>query len=221
MGHQLGSSLRSNPHRTPHSGALDLGNTGGDQLGLDRFGVHLAQQRGSRLDRYFRNLVEHAAGVLVATPHPFGMHRTDAAQLSDADGGGGAGDAIHGRGENRDREAIGVDLPADVDIGHVAGAPARHDRDLVEAICPLARLAPADLHLRHAAAPRGRNPRSIDPGKGDPSLAGLSSGAAWRRCCSSRTGPSRRPPMPASALFHRRPTPDPGGRPRRCRAPCR
>ena len=49
-------------------------------------------------------------------------------------------------------EAEGVDLPRDVDVLGIAGAPARHDGDVVEPVRPAAGLAHADLDLSHAAS---------------------------------------------------------------------
>ena len=52
----------------------------------------------------------------------------------------------------RQLEAEGVDLPGDVDVLGVAGAPARDDGDVVEPVGPPARLADADLDLSHCSS---------------------------------------------------------------------
>ena len=79
-------------------------------------------------------------------------------------------DAVHGRGEQRQLEQVRPELPADVDVLGVARAPARHDRDVVEAVGAPGLLAPPDLDLHRAIPPLSR------PSRQDP---GALVGAAW------------------------------------------
>ena len=53
-------------------------------------------------------------------------------------------------GHQRQLEAEGVDLPGDVDVLGVAGAPAGDDGDVVEPVGPPTGLADADLDLGHS-----------------------------------------------------------------------
>ncbi len=52
-------------------------------------------------------------------------------------------------GHEREVEAVGVDLPADVDVLGIAGSSARDDRDVVEPVGPASRFEDADLDLSH------------------------------------------------------------------------
>ena len=45
---------------------------------------------------------------------------------------------VHGGAHQGQLEAEGVDLPRDVDVLGIAGAPARHDGDVVEPVGPAA-----------------------------------------------------------------------------------
>ena len=78
----------------------------------------------------------------------------------------GADHPVHRRAHERKLEAEGVDLPGDVDVLGIAGAPTGDDRDVVEAVRPTTRLADADLDLSHVAllpcCPRKQ--RSLVPG---------------------------------------------------------
>ncbi len=62
--------------------------------------------------------------------------------------------AVHGRGKAGQRQGEGAELPGDVDVFGVAGAPAGNDRDVVEAVRPAALLAPPDLYF-HARLLKG------------------------------------------------------------------
>ena len=96
------------------------------------------------------DLLEERLGVLVAGPQAFEVEHADAAEAADLDGGRRADHAVHGRGQQRQVELEGVDLPGDVDVLGVAGPPARDDGDVVEPVGPPTRLADADLDLSHA-----------------------------------------------------------------------
>ena len=59
---------------------------------------------------------------------------------------------VHGRAPERQVEAVGVDLPGDVDVLGVPGPPAGDDGDVVEPVGLAPRLEDADLDLSHLAA---------------------------------------------------------------------
>ena len=66
----------------------------------------------------------------------------------------------------RQLEAEGVDLPGDVDVLGVAGAPAGDDGDVVEPVGPAARLAHPDLDLSHVQPSPSASPVGIDRTEG-------------------------------------------------------
>ena len=70
-------------------------------------------------------------------------------------GGLGRDDAVHRRGQHRQLELVGAELPGDVDVVGVARAPRGHDRDVVEAVGAAALLAASDLYF-HRSHPRSR-----------------------------------------------------------------
>src|SRR5205823_5132794 len=88
----------------------------------------------------------------VAGPQALEVERGQAAEATHLDRGRGAGDAVHRRGHERQVEPERVDLPRDVDVLGVARAPAGHDGDVIEPVCPSARLADADLDVSHTAS---------------------------------------------------------------------
>ena len=140
-----------------------------------------------------------------------GQH-AHAAELADGHGRGRAHHAVHGRRHDRQVEAEGVDLPRQVDVLGVPGAPAGHEGQVVEPVGPPTRLSHADLDLSHAScsstrfrerseptrcAPTSRRPRRRPacrgagrPGEGREGGQRLASGVADAR---RRAGAVRRP----------------------------
>ena len=60
----------------------------------------------------------------------------------------------------------GPELPGDVDVVGIARAPRRHDRDVVEAVCPTGLLAASDLYFHRgilAVAADEKTPRAAGP----------------------------------------------------------
>ncbi len=172
-----------------------------DQLGLDRLLVDLLHPGRGLLDVELGDLVEQRVGVLVAGPEALEVEHADATEAPDLDGGGRADHAVHGRGHERELEAVGVDLPADVDVLGVPGPPARHDGDVVEPVGPTSRLPEPDLDLCHVSSPAfggGRKPRSLVTHRrvtgGWASGRRAGAGSAWPGWRSSRTRPSGRCP---------------------------
>jgi hypothetical protein len=80
------------------------------------------------------DLVEERLRVVVAGPQALEVEDADAAEAADLNGGGGAGDSVHGRRHERQLELVGVDLPRDVDILRVPCPPAGNDSDVVEPV---------------------------------------------------------------------------------------
>jgi hypothetical protein len=87
-------------------------------------------------------------GVLVARPDALEVEDGQAAELAQDAGGPGGDDAVHGRREQRQLEAVGAERPADVYVVGVTRAPRGHDGDVVEAIgsTPLLPASNLDLH---------------------------------------------------------------------------
>ena len=137
-------------------------------------------------------------GILVAGPQSFEIEDSQAPQPPDLDGRGRADHAVHGRGQQREIELVGVDLPADIDVLGVAGPPAGHDGDVVEPVGPPTRFEDANLKLSHVLCPP-------DPVRSSPHLRPAAAptvsrptaphDTAWDR----RAGPSPGPVPPPSA----------------------
>src|SRR5690606_6770324 len=128
-----------------------------DQLLLDRLGVDLLEPPRGAGPVQRGDLGEQRLGVLVARPQPFEVEDGKAAEPPDGDRGGGTDHAVHRRDDQRDLEAVGVDLPGDAALLGIARPAGRHDADVVEGVRPAAALATADLHLSsHCALPLRR-----------------------------------------------------------------
>jgi hypothetical protein len=117
----------------------------GDQVELDRLGVHLLHPGGGLLGGQFAYFVEQRRWVFIASPEALEIEDPKAAETPDLDGCGRADDAIHGRGHQGQPELVRIDLPRDVDILGVAGPPAGDDGNVVEPVGPPARFEDADL----------------------------------------------------------------------------
>ena len=140
------------------AGAADLFDAVADQFGFDRFGVHLLEAHGGHRLTGGSDLGQEGFGIVVAGPQPFQRQDSHAAKCADGCGAGRAGHAVHGGGHDRKVEAEGVDVPGQVDVFGVAGAPVGDQGDVVERVGPPPALAHADLDLSHGAgAPRTPN----------------------------------------------------------------
>ena len=91
--------------------------------------------------------LELLAGVLVARPDALEVEHPETAELADDARRVGRDDAVHGRREQRQLEAVGTEGPGDVDVVRVAGAARRNDRDVIEAVGAAALLASTDLNF--------------------------------------------------------------------------
>ena len=146
-------SVRCGRHRGGgrDAGLLHLADAGRHQLGDDRLLVHLLHPGRGLLVVELADLVEERGRVLVAGPQALEVEDAQAAQLAQLDRGRRAHDPVHGGAHHGQVEAVGVDLPRDVDVLGVAGPPARDDRDVVEPVGPPSRLEDPDLDLSHCS----------------------------------------------------------------------
>ena len=138
--------------RRDDAAVADLLDARADQFFLDRLGVDLAHPPHDVAFGQRRDLVEHRLRVVVAGPETFEVEHAETAEPADLDREVGRDDAVHGAGNDRRLEAVGVDLPRDRDLFGIAGASRRHDRDVVEAVGTTTRLAHADLDFSHREA---------------------------------------------------------------------
>src|SRR5215211_5874162 len=143
----LGHLLRSERAADHRALGLDLLDPPGDQLGLDRLRVDLLHHPSRDLVGSGRDLVELRVGVLVAGPDPLQVEHAKPAELADQAGGLRADHAVHRGGEQRKLKPVGTEVPGDVDVVGVASPPRGDDRDVIEAVCPAAFLAAADLYF--------------------------------------------------------------------------
>ncbi len=150
----LAHPLRRERGGGEHARGLDLLDALRDQLGLDRLRVELLHELRRLAGRRLRDALELLVGVRVARPDALEVEHREAAELADLDRDRRRDDAVHRRGEQRQLEQVGPELPADVDILGVARAPARHDRDVIEPVGASRLLAPPDLDLHRVGSLR-------------------------------------------------------------------
>src|ERR1035437_4300266 len=162
----LEHALRRQRRRHHDLLVLDFADALGDQLGLDGLAVdllHLARglvlgQRGDALELGLR--------VLVAREDALEVEHRQATEPADDPGGLRRDHAVHRRGQHRQLELVGPQLPRDVDVVGVARAPRGHDRDVVEAVGPTRLLTASNLYFHvHilAVAADEKTPRSAGP----------------------------------------------------------
>ena len=150
-GGELRGALRGHRRDRDDAGGADLLDPLGDELGAHRLEVHLLHPRRGLVVVQLADLVEQRRRVLVAGPQPLQVEDARPAETAELDRRRGAHDPVHRRAEERQLEAERVELPGDVDVLWVARPPARHDRDVVEAVGPPTRLVDPDLDLCHGA----------------------------------------------------------------------
>ena len=139
------NALRSQRAGSQHAGLLDLADSGGDQLLVDRRLVDLLHPGRRAPLRQLGDLVELAVGVLVAGVDPLEVEHPEAAELAELDRDLRRDDPVHRRGQQRQLEQVRAELPPDVDVLRVAGPPRRNDRDVVEPVGLARLLAEPDL----------------------------------------------------------------------------
>ncbi len=210
----LAHALRGERAGREHTRLLDLADSGGDQLRLDRLGVDLLHPLRRLLLGQAGDLLELALGVLVAGKDAFEVEDAEAAEAAELDRDLRRDDAVHRRSDQRQLEQVRAELPADVDVLRVARAPRGHDRDVVEPVRLACLLPSADLDL-HATRPPSMHETqapSGSPGPKNRSQSRLSIGmrSYHRRWTigASAQGLSRDRPLSG------RPRPAPAGRPR-------
>ena len=148
-------ALRRERRGGEHAAVLDLLDAPGDQLGLDGLLVDLLHRARGRVVGQRGDAVELLVGVLVAGLDALEVEHGETAELAHGDGEAGVDHAVHGGGEARELERVLAELPGDVHVLGVAGPPAGHDGDVVEAVGPAALLAAADLYF-HAVLLTGK-----------------------------------------------------------------
>ena len=126
---------------------LDFADPLRDQLRLDRLAVDLLHLPGGDLLGQRGDPLELLVGVLVAGEDALQVEHRQPAQAADDAGGLGRDDPVHRGGQHRQLELVGAQLPGDVDVVGVAGAPRGNDRDVVESIGPTTLLSTSDLYL--------------------------------------------------------------------------
>ena len=133
--HPVGA-LRGDRGARHHPGVVDLADPVGNQTGNDRLLVQLLHPLGGLLHGLLGDLGQDGVGVLVTGPEALQVEHAHPAESADLDGGGRADHAVHGRAHEGQFEAVGVDLPGDVDILGVASATAGDDGNVVEPVGP-------------------------------------------------------------------------------------
>ena len=123
-----------------------------DEFGDDRGRVDLLEATSRPPAFQFGYLAELRRGILVSGPQPLQVQDPDAAQPADGDGRLRRAHGVHRRGEHRDVEVVGVELPRGRDFVGIPGSPARHHRDVVQCVGAPRPLAPSDLDFAHASS---------------------------------------------------------------------
>ncbi len=147
--------LRADPDRGGHPGLADAGHRGAQQIGVQRRGVELLQQPDGRrrlglLGRRLDDLGDLGLDVGVAADQPFAVEHAETAEPPEFDGELRRHQRIGRMRHDRDLEAVGVELPGGRDVLRRAGAPRRHDVDVIEFVSAPGGSAHADLnHVTH------------------------------------------------------------------------
>ena len=171
---EVGHALRGERAGCDDARFLDLLDPLGDQLGLDGLLVDLLHELRGAVGRRRGDPLELLVRVLVARPDALEVEDAQAAELAEADRRRGGDDAVHGRSEQRQLEAVGAEVPRDVDVVGVARPARGHDRDVVEPVGPPALLAPTDLDFHPFSAPYFVSPQArSDRGRKKPLGKGL------------------------------------------------
>ena len=145
---------------------LDFPDPLGDQLRLDGLLVDLLHLARRQILGQVGDPLELLVGVLVAREDALEVQDGQTAQLPDDPCGLGRDDAVHRRGEHRQLELVGPELPGDVDVIRVARPPGRNNRDVVETISPTTLLSTSDLYLHRGILAVGtdeKTPLSAGP----------------------------------------------------------
>ena len=157
--------LRADPHRGGHPGVADARHRGAEQVGIQRRGVQLLQQpdRRRRLGLLLGGLDDLGdLGLDVGVPadQALAVEHTETAEPAQLDRELRRHQRVGGVRDDRDLEPVGVELPGRRHVLRRAGAPRRHDVDVVEFVGAAGGSAHADLnhvtHERHLVLSRRR-----------------------------------------------------------------
>jgi hypothetical protein len=135
--------------RRDDTARFDLRDPLGDELLAHGGAVQLLHPLGH--DRLVErgDVGQHLVDVVIASPEALGVEHGESAEPADPLGRPRRDHAVRWTGHQRQLEAPGVELPRDRDVLRVSGAPAWHDRDLVETVGAAGGATLADLELGH------------------------------------------------------------------------
>jgi hypothetical protein len=150
---ELRRALRRQRGGRDDAGLTHLADALEDQLLPHRRGVDLLQAPVGLGLVQLPDLLEQRLRVVVPGPQPLKVEHAETAELADADRRLRGDHRVHRRGEERQLEAVGVDLPGDRHLLRVTRPPAGHHGDVVEGVGLPAALAAPDLDLSHVIPP--------------------------------------------------------------------
>ena len=158
---ELAGALRADPRRHRVRAVAQRAQRLGDQVLLDGGLVQLLQQRhrGVRLvaGRRRDDTLQRALRVGVPGPQALRVQHPQPAELADPHRRVRRHHRVGGVGQQRDVEAVGVELPGRRDGLRAAGPPRRDDLDLVEVVGTTGLPAHPDLHeVTHGHHPKRR-----------------------------------------------------------------
>ena len=130
-----------------HAGFAQLLEARGDQRRLNRLRVNALEARDRLLLAQVGDALKDRRRVLVAGPQAVQVEHADAAEATEGDRRLRAHHRVHRGRHQGDIDVVGVDLPADVDILGVTGAPRGHEGDIVQRVGAAPALATTDFHF--------------------------------------------------------------------------
>ncbi len=144
-------ALRGERAGDGHAGGPDFGQAGRNQFRLDGCLVELLHPPGDGgavgLVLQRSDLVEHGLRVLVPRPEPLQVQHAESAEAAQGNGGLGRHGRVHGRGDNRHVELVGIYLPRDRNVLGITRPTVGDDRDVIQGVGTTPTLATANLNL--------------------------------------------------------------------------
>src|SRR5918996_1764972 len=141
------------------AGRLDLLDALAHEVGVDRFAVDLLKAARRLRRRQGGDALELLVSFGIAGEDALEVDDPEPAELADQPRDLRRHDAVHCGGEHGQLEQVLTELPADVDVVGIAGAPAGDDGDVVEAPGAPGLLPQADLDVHAYLAPLTTKPR--------------------------------------------------------------